>query len=239
MAQELQLVYNYQLELNITPTAPTPTWVPFCKGWANVAESLNEVLYQASYLCDHGWGSTEVTGGQYIVTLTGVRYIGNELQDWVFSPEVMYAFGDVRRTQLRVTKGPTQIMTWDVTLANITETGGDANQPGAITVAIHGNGPPIISGGITGGLVVVSVAGTASGDTQIYVNPALTAGNTYRYMTGTNVPTPLLDEDLSAWNSWDGSAEISALTGNEIVIAEVDAEVKAQLSGKAIVTSAP
>lgn len=237
---ELQLVYNYQLELNITPNDPNPTWLPFCKGWSNVAESLNEVLYQATYLCDKGWGSTEVTGGQYIVTLTGVRYIGNPLQDWIFSADVMYAFGDVRKTQLRVTKGPTEIMTWDVTLANITETGGDANQPGAITVAIHGNGAPTISGGVTSGLVVVSIAGTTSGNTQVYVNPALTAGNAYRYQTGTTVTVPLIDEDLTTWTVWDGSSEISALTGNMIVIAEVDATTfLAKKSGTATVTAAP
>lgn len=144
---KIALNYNTTLEIKdmANSTEETPVWLRICKGFANLAESLNEVLYQASYLCDEGWGSTEVTGGQYICTLTGVRYYEDPAQNYIFSSGVEYAFGDARKTQLRLTRGDGTMLLWDVTLANITEGGGDANQPSAITVAIHGNGAPIIT----------------------------------------------------------------------------------------------
>lgn len=143
---KLGLNYNTKLEINTTPylTPPADTWVRLCKGFANIAESLNEVLYQASYLCDEGWGSTEVTGGQWTITLTGVRYYNDAAQEYIFSEEVQYRWGDARRTQLRVTRGNEVILQWDVTLANITESGGDSNAPVDITVTIHGNGAPYV-----------------------------------------------------------------------------------------------
>ena len=145
MADIINLNYQSTLEIDTTPGSNSPTWARLCKGFANLTEALNEVLYQASYICDNGWGSTEVTGGQYICTLTGVRYTDNEAQDYIFSPEMMYEFGDKRKTQLKITKPNGKTITWDVTLANITEGGGDANQPNAITVAIHANGAPTIT----------------------------------------------------------------------------------------------
>ena len=62
---ELGLNYQNKLEIDITPNGVAKTWAEMKKGFANLAEGMNEVLYQASYLGDQGWGSTEVTGGQY------------------------------------------------------------------------------------------------------------------------------------------------------------------------------
>lgn len=87
---QIALNYNNVLEIDITPQGSNPTWARICKGFSNLAEGLNEVLYQASFLCDAGWGSTEVTGGQYIATLTGTRYFGDPAQDYIFSDAVMY-----------------------------------------------------------------------------------------------------------------------------------------------------
>jgi ribosomal protein S8 len=47
----------------------------------NITQAINEVLYQASYLADEGYGSTEVTGGQYTVTLTGDKKDGDPVSD--------------------------------------------------------------------------------------------------------------------------------------------------------------
>lgn len=142
----LALNYNTQLEINLTPyqDPADDTWARLCKGFANIAESLNEVLYQYSALCDEGWGSTEVTGGQFTIDLTGVRYYGDAAQDYIFSEEVQYHWGNARHTQLRITRGDMTVVQWDVTLANITVSGGDSNAPADITVSIHGNGAPYV-----------------------------------------------------------------------------------------------
>lgn len=137
-----ELNYQIKADLNITPEGAEPTWANLGVMMKNISQALNEVLYQATYLADEGWGSSEVTGGQYTVTFTGDKKDGDPVSDYLFSPEVQYNFGEARKTQLRLTRG-TQTITWGVTLANITDAGGDANQPNAVTLTVHGNGKPV------------------------------------------------------------------------------------------------
>ena len=108
-----------------------------------MSQSLNEVLYQASYYADKGWGSTEVTGGQLTLTLTGDCKPGDAACDYLLSDKVLYGFGNARKSHLKLTKGDKSII-WPITLANITPAYGDSNQPNSLTVTIHGNGKPSI-----------------------------------------------------------------------------------------------
>lgn len=237
---EIALNYENSLEIDITPTGGSRTWVKICKGFANIAESLNEVIYQASYLCGKGWGSSEVTGAQYICTLTGVRYFGDQAQDFVFSDAVMLNFGKARKTALRVTRQNAAILEWDITLAKITMSGGDANQPAAISVEIHGNGAPeILTGVYLAPLKVVSVPGGTAGQTSIYVNPTIEAGFSYKYKLGASVELPMFDEVLTTgWTVWNGTVAIAATTGQQIVVAVVEtASNKAKKGGIADVTT--
>jgi hypothetical protein len=191
-------------------------------------------------LNDEGWGSSEVTGGQCIVTLTGVRHFGDPAQDYIFSDAVRYNWGSARKTQLRITRGDGSQILWDVTLAVITDGGGDANSVSDITVEIHGNGAPtIIVGGYIGQLTVVSVAGSTSGKTKLYVNPAKEALNSYKYKTAASVDLPVYDElCTTGWTTWDGTADITATTGHQIVVVEVvTATNLARKAGRQIVTS--
>lgn len=241
MSNAIQMNYQNKLEINVTPSASVPTWAPLAKGFQNLAEGLNEVLYQAAYLGDKGWVSTEVTGGQYIVTLTGVRYVGDAAQDYIFSDAVMHDFGEARKTQLRISRGDNTMLMWPVTLANITLTDGEANAASAISVTIHGNGAPTVGNVVSkpAELTIVSVAGGSAGNTAIYVNPVLTAGNSYLYRTAETVSLPDGGAILSdGWAAWDGSADITATTGHKICIAEVNASNVVQKAGMATVTSA-
>ena len=70
---EIVLNYDYVLQINTTPEAETGAYADVKKGFDNIAEALNEVVEQSSYLGDGGYGSSEVTGGQLILTLTGKR----------------------------------------------------------------------------------------------------------------------------------------------------------------------
>ena len=136
---------NYETEayINTAPDAEQPTWASLAALTKNMAQSFNEVLYQASYYADKGWGSTEVTGGQLTLTLTGDCKPGDAACDYILSEEVQYHFGTARKTHLKLVKGKTTIF-WPVTLANITAAYGDSNQPNALTVTIHGNGKPVM-----------------------------------------------------------------------------------------------
>lgn len=136
---------NYETEafINTTPKAETPTWASLAALTKNMSQSLNEALYQASYYKDKGWGSTEVTGGQLTLTLSGDCKDGDKASDYILSEKVQYNFGDARKTHIKLQRG-TKYIIWPVTLANITAAYGDAGQPNALTVTIHGNGRPSI-----------------------------------------------------------------------------------------------
>ncbi len=142
MATQLEINYGIKCELDTSEAPHTePTWSDMGHMFKNLAQSLNEVLYQATYLADGGWGSTEVTGAQHTVTFTGDRKNGDPVNDYIFDPEVQYGLGEARKTKMRLVRG-TKAIVMDVTLANITDAGGDANQPNAVTLTIHCNGKP-------------------------------------------------------------------------------------------------
>ena len=101
-------------------------------------------LYQANYYADKGGGSTEVTGAQMTLTVTGDVKTGDKAVEYLLSEEVMFGFGEKRKTHLKLQKG-NKVIIWPVTLANITPAYGDSNQPNALTVTIHGNGAPSVS----------------------------------------------------------------------------------------------
>lgn len=89
-------------------------------------------------------------------------------------------------------------------------------------------------------LTVTSVDGTNLGDTKITVAPALTAGNTYVYKTAAAVVLPSYDDVCDAgsgWTAWNGVADITATTADEIAITEIDNDSLAKKTGKDTVDS--
>lgn len=136
---------NHETEafLDITPEAETPEWVTMAHIMKNMTQGMNEVLYQATYYADKGYGSTEVVGAQMTLTVTGDCKHGDQAADYLLSDKVLYGLGEARKTCLKLVRGKT-IVIWPVTLANITPAYGDGNQPNSLTVTIHGNGRPVI-----------------------------------------------------------------------------------------------
>ena len=136
---------NYETEafINTAPGEETPTWASLAALTKNMAQSLNEVLYQASYYKDKGWGSTDVVGGQLTLTLSGDCKPGDAAYTYITSDSVMYQFGEARKTHIKLQRGE-DVIIWPVTLANITKGYGDSTATNALTVTIHGNGMPAI-----------------------------------------------------------------------------------------------
>lgn len=136
---------NYETEafINTAPDEEDPVWKSMANLTTNMAQSLNEVLQQLSYYADKGWGSTEVTGAQLTLTLTGSVKPGDDACDYILSDEVMFGLGAARKTHMKLQKG-TKVIIWPITLANITPAYGDANNINSLTVTIHGNGRPAI-----------------------------------------------------------------------------------------------
>ena len=132
---------NYETEafINTSPAEGQPTWASLANLTTNMAQSLNEVIQQLTYYADKGWGSSEVTGAQLTLTLTGSVKAG----DYILSDDVMYGLGEKRKTHMKIQKGK-KVIIWPITLANITPAYGDANNINSLTVTIHGNGRPSI-----------------------------------------------------------------------------------------------
>lgn len=87
------------------------------------------------------------------------------------------------------------------------------------------------------GLTVVSVEGDSQGQTNIYVNPAKESSNKYYYKTGSApLAYPAYGEVISD-TLWDGSAGITANSGDQIMIIETDENNKAVKAGIATVTA--
>ena len=136
---------NYETEafINTTPGEEAATWASLAALTKNMAESLNEVLYQASYYKDKGWGSTEVVGAQLTLTLTGDCKPTDAAYEYITGEDVMYGSGEARKTHMKLTKGGKYVI-WPITLANITKGRGDSAATNALTVTIHGNGRPVL-----------------------------------------------------------------------------------------------
>ncbi len=95
----------------------------------------------------------------------------------------------------------------------------------------------LTSGGL-GKLTVTSAPGTKAGNTKISVTPALTSGNSYKYKTGMELDVPVKGQNVKGWTAWDGTSDITAASGDEIVVAECDGSYHVVKAGKAAVTLA-
>lgn len=84
-------------------------------------------------------------------------------------------------------------------------------------------------------LTAVSVAGQTVGNTLIYVNPVKEDGNVYKYRSDGKFPA--YDEDCSADTQWNGTEEITAATGQKLIIIECDANGKARKACAVTVTA--
>lgn len=92
-------------------------------------------------------------------------------------------------------------------------------------------------GGTLSELTVSSAAGTESGDTAITVTPAKAAGNLYKYKVAAAAQPVTYGQNVQTWQAWDGSADITAATGQVITVVECGSDYKAVAAGSATVTA--
>lgn len=94
--------------------------------------------------------------------------------------------------------------------------------------------------GILGELTVQFAAGTTSGKTKLTVTPTKGPDNSYWTKTGTSLTLPNYHEVIGSgggYTSWNGTAELTATTGQEVIVVEVDASNRAVKGGKTTVTA--
>lgn len=87
---------------------------------------------------------------------------------------------------------------------------------------------------------ILSQAGTTSGKTKITTGETAGSGESYMYQTGYGIYAPAKGTKIagSAWTTWNGSAEITAETGMDIVVVIKDSENLAVHAGKGLVVAA-
>lgn len=92
-----------------------------------------------------------------------------------------------------------------------------------------------------GALNVQSAEGTETGKTTLTVTPTKGQNNSYFYKTGADIALPAYGDICNAttgYTNWDGTSEITAKTGDKIVVAEVKTEDGVVVNaGEASVTS--
>lgn len=93
------------------------------------------------------------------------------------------------------------------------------------------------SSGTLGTLTVTSAAGTTIGTTKLTVSPAKASGNLYKYKTATAATPVIYGQNVQSWTAWDGTADITATTGQVVTLVECGSDYKAIASGNATVTA--
>ena len=230
--------HGVSVEIGVSENTGVWTYAELDATWDNLTEALNEVIEQWFPAASAGFADNEVTGMAPVYTLTGKRIIGNTAQDYLFSKK--YSLGTNRRSSLRITKaradGTNHTVTCPCTFCNLVEIAGASTNGSQFSAELRLNGAPTLSDTLPE-LKVVSVAGT-SGKTLVYVNPAITGGNTCVYKTAASVDLPLAGAVLTTgWTAWNGAAEITATTSHDIAIVEINASNVAIKGGLATVTA--
>ena len=179
MAEKVGYALNFanKIEIDITPSGPKRTWALVAEGVSSIEPSGNEEIAQDPYYSGKGMASSDVTGGQITLSVSGHRCYGDPAQDYVAS--VAYQYGEARKTHFRWAQPNGDKLIGECTLANISPGSelGDANAKGNFNYEIHLNGLPIFTKGgfkempssveITGDPLTVQVGATVQAEAQV------------------------------------------------------------------------
>lgn len=227
---------DWVLAIDITGmTATVDDYEVLQQGISGVDAALEAQTEDSNYI--RGGQSTLKTGTQRTFSVSGDRYIGSAAQDFMFSHAVKYGTGQrviVPYVYFNMLTGVGEKGEASVVVNN--DAAGEAGSKSTIDVELRTAGRAPEEFHYThaeplGELTVTSTAGDTTGHTALTVTPELAYAG-YRCKVGTKLSLPMLNEDLSSWDKWDGEAEIPATDGDDIVIAEVTQAGKAKKAGK-------
>lgn len=224
----LLVTHGIQLDIDITPGGPSPTWAVLGVGIENFAEALNEVANEYQFMADKGYARSYVTGMSISCTLSGRRMIGDPAQDYMFSPGVKYGLMAARQTTARLSvlnaDGSIQQLTDNVTFTALADLSGATTDGSAVSVTIHFDGEPemqTIAQNTT--ITVQSTAGTAQGDTVLTTTPETpVAGCKLVYAYDTTAPTATVGSVLTGWNVFTSGAQYTIANGQNVTVAMIN-----------------
>ncbi len=131
---------KHKLEINTAPGSESEKFERLAAGITGLDPDTNDELAQDQYFDGEGFGETDVTSAQLILTFSGHRKYGDAAQDYIYGQ--LLEVGPGRRTELQWTLPNGDKFEGPVTIANITGPGGEAGEKGEIGFEMHFNGKP-------------------------------------------------------------------------------------------------
>lgn len=227
---EIVPVYKYTAEVDITPKGATRTWADLCAGFNNISEAMNEVIQQYFFLCGSGHGVNYVTGMAPSMTMAGIRVVGDAAQDFIFSKK--YSLMSERDTHFRITRhhedGSTDVISANVTFANLSDISGGTTDGSAISVEMRFNGAPFLGDAWSDAATSYVVTQRLTNVTSDFTDASVTAGSAVTIeltedsgYTMAQVVVTMGGEDVTAdvYNSGTGKITIAAASGTIIIVA--------------------
>ena len=227
---EIVPVYKYTAEVDITPKGATRTWADLCAGFNNISEAMNEVIQQYFFLCGSGHGVNYVTGMAPSMTMAGIRVVGDAAQDFIFSKK--YSLMSERDTHFRITRthedGTKDIVSANVTFANLSDISGGTTDGSAISVEMRFNGAPFLGDAWSDAATSYVVTQRLTNVTSDFTHDSVTAGSAVTIeltedagYTMAQVVVTMGGEDVTAdvYNSSTGKITIAAASGTIIIVA--------------------
>ena len=227
---EIVPVYKYTAEVDITPKGATRTWADLCAGFNNISEAMNETIQQYFFLCGSGHGVNYVTGMAPSLTMAGIRVIGDAAQDFIFSKK--YVLMSERDTHFRLTRhhedGSTDVISANVTFANLSDVSGGTTDGSAISVEMRFNGAPYLGDAWSDAATSYVVTQRLLHVTSDFDEATVTAGSAVAIeltpestYTMAQVVVTMGGEDVTAdvYNASTHKITIAAASGNIIVTA--------------------
>lgn len=136
----LQSKHTFEIDTSQAADGTTATWARVAAGISSFDPSWNEEIDQTQYLDGDGYGSSDVTGAQLVISFEGHRKFGDEAQDFIAS--LQSDLGEGRKTNFRWTDPSGDSYEGWVTVANIVGASGAANEKSTFSFEVHFNGKP-------------------------------------------------------------------------------------------------
>ena len=217
--QNFLLNSDHLILIDTTPDVVTATMKMLAAGINNLDPNSNDELDQTAYLDGGGFKTSTVTGGQFIIALTGHRKYDDDAQNYIYDKQTK--FGCSRETDAQFVRPDGSSIIGPVTLANITGGGGDAGAKGDIGFEIHFNGKPQYTPvAVAVDLQAVIAAGAVTGTTKATVVPDVGNSLVYKLYEGQPTsPNANVKFDGIAYTSGD---DIAVTVGQWLLVVEVN-----------------
>ncbi|MFD5849703.1 phage tail tube protein [Cytobacillus pseudoceanisediminis] len=145
---ELNSAHKFEIDTAQDQTGTGATYERVAAGINSFDPQWNEEIDQTPYLDGEGFGSSDVTSAQLVITFEGHRKYGDPAQDFVAGLQI--ETGEARKTNFRWTDPSGDMFEGWVTVANIVGASGAANEKSTFSFEVHFNGKPTFTEAGTG-----------------------------------------------------------------------------------------